>query len=321
MSSDDSDKTVFQSAVRGNPDHTAMRPMPGGRGATPGRQAPPQAPQTPPPVMPRQAPPQGSETPASFADLSTGLNPLVSAAGSLIAVFEKTKKSTSHPDIGGLHQRLSSEIRTFEAKLREKGYRPEIVLSARYVMCSVLDETVLNTPWGSESPWAQRTLLSVFHNETSGGEKFFLILDRMRQTPAENIDMIELMYVCLSLGFEGKYRLITRGRDAIEQIRDEIFSIIRNYRGEYERTLSESWEGLGKSKNTLVHYIPMWVIFTVAISLLFFGFGGFRYWLYESATPVVGQLESISSLAIEEEEEDASSPSALLKNRSGAEAP
>ncbi len=298
MSSDESDKTVFKPAVRGNMDQTSMRPMPGGRG--PGAKPQPQA-------MPRQdaggaqstqvMPAVNSES--SYFRLARGLNPLVNAASSLIAVFEKTRGSMTHPDIGGLHQRLTGEIRTFESRLRDQGVPPEIVLSARYVMCSVLDETVLNTPWGSESAWAQRTLLSVFHNETSGGEKFFLILDRMRQSPAENINMIELMYICLSLGFEGKYRLMDRGRDAIEQIRDELFATIRRYRGEYERNLADKWLGLGNSRNSLAQYIPVWVIAVVVVSILFFSFSGFRWWLYKSSTPVFEELSAITTTAEE----------------------
>ncbi len=302
MSSDESDKTVFQPASRGGLDQGSMRPMPGGRG--PGAGARPQ-----PGAMragadhtrarSSQAMP-AVDTEASYFRVTRGLNPLVNASSSLIAVFEKTRGSMSHPDIGGLHQRLTSEIREFESRLRDQGIAPEIVLSARYVMCSVLDETVLNTPWGSESAWAQRTLLSVFHNETSGGEKFFLILDRMRQSPSANINMIELMYICLSLGFEGKYRLMERGRDAIEQVRDELFSIIRSHRGDYERSLANKWQGLGGSRNSLAQYIPMWVIVVVVVALLFFSFSGFRWWLYKTSTPVAEELNAITLLAEEE---------------------
>lgn len=301
MSSDDSDKTVFKPSVRGGGNQNSMRPMPGGRG--PGAAARPQPGAAPgnraqsTQVMP------AVDTEAAYFRVIRGLNPLVNASSSLIAVFEKTRGSMSHPDIGGLHRRLTSELREFENRLRDQGVPPEIVLSARYVLCSVLDETVLNTPWGSESAWAQRTLLSVFHNETSGGEKFFLILDRMRQSPAENINMIELMYICLSLGFEGKYRLMERGRDAIEQIRDELFTLIRSYRGEYERNLANKWQGLGNSRNSLAQYIPMWVIVVIVVSLLFFSFSGFRWWLYKTSTPVAEELRAITQL-VEDEMQD-----------------
>lgn len=295
--SDNSDKTVF------NPSAAGMRPTPGGRGAGSVPRPQGQAPQQRAPQRPMSGRGGAVESTAAFFKKTSGLNPLVNAAASLIAVHEKIRGSMNHPNIGGLHQRLVTEIRNFERDLRDQGFAPEIVLAARYVICSVLDETVLNTPWGSESAWAQRTLLSVFHNETSGGEKFFLILDRMCQSPSDNIFMIEFMYICLSLGFEGKYRLSNRGRDAIEQIRDELFSIIRRHRGDYERTLAEKWQGLGKTHRTLTEYIPLWVIGVAVGCLLVLSFSGFRWYLYKTSTPLAGQIAEISADAIEEMEE------------------
>ena len=295
--SDNSDKTVFKALSGGNPDMTSMRPMPGGRGATPGQQ--PQQPSMSDTQERRAIPDRG---PSVFKNTS-GLNPLVNAAGPLIAVYKKTRGSLNHPNIGGLHQKLNKEIREFERNLRDQGFAPEIVLAARYVICSALDEVVLNTPWGSNSAWAQRTLLSVFHNETSGGEKFFLILDRMCQSPADNIHMIEFMYILLSLGFEGKYRMMNRGRDALEQVRDELFSIIRRHRPDYERTLADHWKGLGSTNRTLTEYIPMWVIVVAVACLLLFSFSGFRWWLYKTSTPVADQLFEITASAKEEMQE------------------
>jgi len=309
MSSDDSDKTVFrQPSVDG--DRTVIRPMPGGRG---GAQQPPPAPMQPahqPPPIQQQAPSTPAyqqsaqqQTPVinnaaanAYFSTSSGLNPLVNAASTLIAVFEKTRTSVSHPDVGGLHQRLVNEIKTFESTAKQTGVKPEIVLSARYALCTALDEAVLNTPWGSESAWPQRTLLSVFHNETAGGEKFFLILDRMKEQPAENLYILELMYVFLSLGFEGKYRVIHRGRDIIEQMRDDLFTIIRRQRGEYERSLSPSWQGLGRTRNSLASYIPMWVVASIVGTILLLSYSGFRGWLYDASTPVVEQLDKITDM-------------------------
>ncbi|VAW58412.1 Outer membrane protein ImpK/VasF, OmpA/MotB domain [hydrothermal vent metagenome] len=306
MSSDNSDKTVFkQPSVDG--DRTVIRPMPGGRGGA----QPPQQPVQQPPPMQQQPPAQQSAAPAyqqqsqqpvhhgsanAYFATTKGLNPLVNAASTLIAVFEKTRASVSHPDVGGLHQRLVNEVKKFEASAKETGVKPEVVLSARYAVCVALDEAVLNTPWGSESAWPQRTLLSVFHNETSGGEKFFLILDRMKEQPGENLYILELMYILLSLGFEGKYRVIHRGRDIIEQMRDDLFNIIRRQRGEYERSLSPSWQGLGKTRNSLANYIPMWVVASIVGAILFLSYSGFRVWLYDSSSPVVEQLDEISDM-------------------------
>jgi type VI secretion system protein ImpK len=301
MASDDNgnqDKTVFKQPVNRG-DGTVVRPMPGGRAAS--------GYTTPNPVASEQAAPPSGYTRQSNINLgidlaseqfrnSYGLNPLVNAASVLIAVFCKTRSSMSHPDVAGLHQQLVHEIRSFDNKMRDAGIKHEIQLSARYVICTILDEAVLNTPWGAESAWTQKTLLSTFHNETAGGEKFFLILDRMRNTPAENIDILELMYICLSLGYEGKYRVINRGRDALEQLRDELFHIIRSHRGEYERTLSPNGRGLGKVRNSLTQHIPLWVAASVFVSVLVLGYSGARYWLHQSTDHVAVQLTEIASV-------------------------
>jgi type VI secretion system protein ImpK len=300
MPPDDPEKTVFKQPSADG-DRTIIRPMPGGRGSAqhpaPAAQAPSQRPVSPQynPNLQAQQPVNTGDAKAYFST-SRGLNPLVNAASTLIAVFEKTRQSISHPDIGGLHQRLVSEIKSFEKQAKEAGIRPEIVLSARYVVCTALDEAVLNTPWGSESLWNQRTLLSVFHNETSGGEKYFQILDRMREQPAENLYMLELMYIFLSLGFEGKYRVTNQGRDKIEQIRDDLFTAIRRQRGEYEHSLSPAWKGIGKTRDSLARYIPMWVVASIVAAVLFVGYSGFRFWLYDSSSPVVEQLDIIRDM-------------------------
>jgi type VI secretion system protein ImpK len=291
--SSDNDKTVFKQPMPGG-DRTVLRPRPGR--AAMGTPEPSARPELGARTAADHRPAMPADAGNAFR-ISQGLNPLVNAASTLIAVFERTRQSLSHADVGGLHQRLVQEIRDFETRARDQGVRQEVILSARYLLCTVLDEAVMNTPWGSESAWSQRSLLTVFHGETSGGEKCFLILERMRQNPAENLDVLELFYICLSLGFEGKYRLAGRGRDQLYQIRDDLFSIIRHYRGDYERALSTRWRGIGDNGNSLAEYIPMWVVASLAAAVLFFGYSGFRYWLHTSATPVAEQLSEIAEEA------------------------
>lgn len=302
MSKDDSDKTVFRQsggAHGGRADSTVIRPSPGRRSGQHPQQRPADTAQHTRvnPAQPAGYPPQRSYEDVHAGQFSTlyGLNPLVNAASMLLAVFHKTRQSVSHPNVGGLHQQLVTAIRAFETSAREQSIRPEIVLAARYVLCTALDEAVLNTPWGADSAWTQRSLLSLFHNETHGGEKFFALIDRMRERPAENLDILELMYILLSLGYEGKYRVISRGRDMLENIRDELYRVIRTHRGDYERQLSANWHGLGKIRNSLANYIPMWVVASVVCGVLVLSYSGFRYWLHESTAQVASQLEAIAS--------------------------
>lgn len=304
---DESDKTVFKQPTPGG-DRTAMRPSPGrrgsggggsgGSGATDLGRTRPGAPAANNPYPPSAAAAQGGRAGYEQVRFNTalGLNPLVNAASTLIAVFEKTRHSARHPDVGGLHKRLVNEIKAFETKAKDVGTKPEITLAARYLLCSALDEAVLHTPWGGDSAWGQNTLLSIYHSENTGGEKCFAILDRMLQAPAENLHMLELFYICLSLGFEGKFRLMHRGRDQLESLRDDLYRTIRNYRGDHERSLSGNWQGLGRVRKTLSHYVPMWVAASVFAVVIFLGYGGFTFWMRSVSNPVVEQLEIIAEV-------------------------
>lgn len=291
MNSGDSDKTIFRPSA--NADSTILRPTPGG-GRRGGHGAPaPTAPVAERPVAESYGSPAGFAPQAAAIEPLQGLNPLVSAASVLLTLIEKTRHSLSHPNVEGLYQRLVSEIRAFENRARASGIKNEIVVAARYLLCTALDEAVLNTPWGGESRWPQQTLLSTFHNETAGGEKFFLILDRLRASPREHLHILELIYLCLSLGFEGKYKLSHRGRDALEQIRDELFGVIRSGRGDYERTLSPHGRGLGRIHTTLANHIPLWVIAVVFMALLLLIFFGFNYGMHSASAPGIERLLEI----------------------------
>lgn len=308
MSSDNSDKTVFRKSPGGQGgggggergDRTVIKPTPGRRGSQAQIPRSPDATQHPGGARPAPQPTYAAYANPGSAQFKTqyGLNPVVNAASMLIAVFYKTRQTVSHQNVGGLYQQLVAAIRNFEETAKEKNISSEIILAARYVICAALDEVVLKTPWGAESAWTQRTLLSTFHSETHGGEKFFLLLDKMKERPAQNLDMLELMYVFLSLGFEGKYHLNPRGREMLEKIRDELFQIIRTFRGEYERALSPRWQGLGRTKNTLAHYVPLWVVASVLAGILVLSYSGFRYWLYHSTDHVAHQLDDIAANGI-----------------------
>lgn len=284
------DKTVFrQPQLRS--DGGAVRPVPGGRAAPSANveQLPAVQP-APTPISPPVVEPQMVAS-GNFK-MGQGLNPLVNCASTLLAVFSKTRDALSHPNVGALHQQVEREMRAFDTQAKALGLKPETVLSARYVLCTIIDEAVLNTPWGADSAWTQRTLLSLFHNETAGGEKFYILLERMRQNPTENIHFIELCYLCLSLGFEGKYRVVDRGRDAIETLRDELFQTISLHRGEYERALSSHWQGLGKLKKSLSNQIPLWVVASVMLAITAMTFTGFRYWLDDTTAQITTDIKA-----------------------------
>ena len=223
-------------------------------------------------------------------DVRHGLNPLVTGATTLLTLVTKLRSTMKHDQVPDLHKRLTEEIKSFERNARNSGISGDSVVAARYLLCSVIDEMVLNTPWGAGSGWSQHSLLSLFHQETSGGEKSFLILQKLLETPGTHLDLLELYYLCLSLGFQGKYRVMPRGNEQLEQIRENLYHTIESHRPGWESELSPHWEGSVKPSEYLKNYIPLWVIASVVMAILVLTYSGFRYWMYQETTPVAESI-------------------------------
>ena len=120
-----------------------------------------------------------------------------------------------------------------------------------------------------------------------------MILDRMLQDSVSNIDMLELMYLCLSLGFEGKYKVLEQGHIKLAEVQENLFRAIRYQRGEVERDLSPNWLGVQNRRNALIRYVPLWVVGALSGVMLLATYAAFHFVLERSSDPVYEQLEVI----------------------------
>ena len=265
---------------------TVVRPTPGGRRRqTPVMGEPAAMPGPRRPQMDRQAGPE----------FIPSANQLTANALPLLMVVPKLRKIAFHQSVKDLQERLVAEIGTFQNRSLQQGYSEEQVRTASYLICSLIDETVLNTPWGSESFWGHDTLLVKFHREALGGEEFFPVVERFMRRPTEHLDLLELAYMCLSLGFEGKYRLSPNGNRVLEELRAEIYTEIQRLRGDSGLSLSINWQGLRDLRSPLTRYVPMWVLWVGAGLVLLLAYLGFSYKINLASNRIYGDWMTIAS--------------------------
>ncbi|MGZ8230469.1 MAG: DotU family type VI secretion system protein [Burkholderiales bacterium] len=245
-----------------------------------------------------RAAPAARETPAvqpGVADAAArvaGLNPLLAAANPLLNLVPQLRGTLQHPDPMGLRDVLARDVKAFEARARAAGIPAETVVGARYALCTLLDEVAASTPWGS-GVWAKQSLLVMFHNEAWGGEKFFLLLSKLAQNPAQNRDLLELLYVCLALGFEGRYRVLDNGKAQLESVRERLAQILRSQQGEYERELSPAWQPATVKRSRFFAVMPLWVGFAVCGVVLLGIYLALNYKLNAASDPVFAKIQAI----------------------------
>jgi type VI secretion system protein ImpK len=254
-------------------DSTVIRPRPGA-----GRRAASDAPQP----QSRQPAPMAQSEPLSAGALDAvgfGLGPLVRAASPLLLLAGQLRGTVSGPDVATLRRHAMEEIRRFEDRARASGIQNETVLAARYALCAAVDEAVLSTPWGAQSEWTQQSLLVALHREAWGGEKFFDMLDRVSGDPKHHIDLMEVLYLCLSMGFAGKYGAASRGATQLADLQHDLYRRIREYRGAEPKELSPRWQGLQDRRNPLIKYVPWWVLGAGVAAIVVLVFMMYSSWL------------------------------------------
>jgi type VI secretion system protein ImpK len=168
---------------------------------------------------------------AAVSRLAAGQNPLVSAASRLLSNIGRLKSQETPKTIEALRTRLDKRIQQFTRQALQAGVEDDKVKVASYLLCTVADEAVLARKWGDESDWATNSLLNAFHGETSGGEMFFQLLERYMRKTAGNVEMLELMYVCLALGFQGRYGTSEQDGKELQRLRHDVFECIQRQRG------------------------------------------------------------------------------------------
>jgi type VI secretion system protein ImpK len=176
----------------------------------------------------------------------------------LLAAVIRAATDLGKPDIDHLRRAMIAAMRRFEVDAIATSMDTRSLRAARYALCATIDDIVLSTPWGKASSWVQQSMTSIFHNEVTGGERFYEILQQMQEDLGHHQPVVELMYFCLSLGFAGRYRVMPRGSSALAELRDGVYRTIRQRRGEIETELSPQWRGIDAGQYRLSRRIPLW---------------------------------------------------------------
>jgi type VI secretion system protein ImpK len=256
--------------VHDGSDRTVLRPVPGGPRAAPPQPARSSAFQnTPQPAL------AAAPIPAEGAEaISFGLNPLIEAAAPLLQLLGRLRSTYSQPDPGDLRERAIQQVRAFEQASRAAGIPPDQLRPAHYALCASLDDVVLNTPWGSSGAWAARPLVGTFHQEVRASERFFDLLSRLRQSPGTFLPVLELMYLCLSLGFQGPYRRSPHGPGELDRLREDLYTIVTRQRQAADPALAPHWQGVRAPYRPARFVVPAWVMGVVTIAAI----GGLFIW-------------------------------------------
>jgi type VI secretion system protein ImpK len=216
--------------------------------------------------------PSGMPTGLGAADASAarpGINPLVDAASPLLELVIYLSRQMEPMPLTELRSRVLALMSKFTDEAQRLGQHRQIVEMARYAMSATLDDVIMSRPWGDLTmEWGANSLGSQLESEVYAGDKFFANLEMCLNEPRAK-DLLELKYICLSLGFKGRYRNPSEAGKAgqLDQWRSRAFSQLVAWRGGLGEVVADNWEGEAAPRKPMRDMIPLWLVASVSVGL------------------------------------------------------
>ncbi|MCH8498326.1 MAG: type VI secretion system protein TssL, long form [Marinobacter sp.] len=222
---------------------------------------------------------------------STSLGTICDSASRLLSLADRLGEAKTIDDLGNLRRQCMELVRDYQYALKSEGVLPDAAETASYCVCALIDETILNTEWGQAGEWASNSLLAEFHSQTWAGTHFFELVEKARR--AGDTELMTLQYLCLSLGFKGRFRVEENGQEQLDSLRDALYHQMCSDRGRYATPFDRSWESRIVSGGGLTRGLPVWVVAALCGVLLLLLYLGLVHQIHQQAQPVVQETSRI----------------------------
>lgn len=158
-------------------------------------------------------------------------NALVAAAGPLLSLLERLCLSPTLPPVENIRDNIEHELLAFQSKMNASKYPADLIAIAHYLMSATIDEILGKSYMRVYQLTAEfKAFTPLTNDNVQPQHRFFEILNYIKERPNQYLDLIELVYFFLIVGFEGHYHLKPDGRQALDNYIEDLYQIIQKNR-------------------------------------------------------------------------------------------
>ncbi|MFO0592770.1 MAG: DotU family type IV/VI secretion system protein [Polyangiaceae bacterium] len=124
----------------------------------------------------------------------------------VLSLILQLRSSRDLPASDILQRRVLQLFETMMQNGKERRIPEQDMIDAKFALAAFADEIVYHSTWPGKTQWLQNPLQLQFFGINTAGDGFFNNLDQLHgQRNREHV--AQIYYLCLALGFQGKYRL------------------------------------------------------------------------------------------------------------------
>jgi type VI protein secretion system component VasF len=211
----------------------------------------------------------------------TGINPLVKAASPLLSLLGKVNAQQLRFDEEFIIY-LEHEFKALISESLQLNFDKDLVQMAYCMLQAAFLEAEEQT---------EEDVIEV--KAATAHIDFFSLFEQKHESLP--LDLLELGYLLISLGYKGKYRNLPDGKLQLDTLSKRLYEYIRLQRGEYSKTLALPNPEALPFKPAVASF-SLRSIFIVTFSVLAILYMSFNYVLELSAAPTYQELQRIQQV-------------------------
>ena len=153
----------------------------------------------------------------------------------------------------------------FESRAKAEKADPDDVAAIKFALAAFVDEVVLNSEWAGRDQWGDDPLQLHFFGTYLAGEGFFQKLDELRAQGKARAGALEVYYLCLVLGFRGKYGVA--GEERLQALRKVVQSELERGQAGNPLELSPHWQTVDRPA-PYANKLPRWFVYACVAVLV-----------------------------------------------------
>ncbi|MFC1853444.1 type IVB secretion system protein IcmH/DotU [candidate division CSSED10-310 bacterium] len=218
---------------------------------------------------------------------STRLSDLCNDSLMLILQLRATQ-DYGDPDV--LRQRIRSLFERMERTGIRNGFTSKDLQMVKFALVAFIDETIVTSEWKQKEKWLANPLQVELFDRFDAGEEFFRIIEELGQDPHHHNQVLEVFYLCMTLGFKGKFQL--RDLEKLRSLIDTLHAELR-VAGKPSNRLSPHGTRKDEIVDVITKEIPTWLFGVVVVGICFLYYLLMTFLLSNAAQKVEQTIETM----------------------------
>lgn len=181
---------------------------------------------------------------------------LVSLAAPVLELVLKLQAGLIQPS-NELRTTVAASLAALEQRASTLRYNERQVNAVKFALAAFVDETMMSANFPLRDEWEKYPLQLEYFGEHLAGMTFFEKLDEARKNIESEADVVEVYYLCLLLGFKGKYKIYME--DQLQGVVDQIAADLRRVGRLQEAELSPHWKVRDQPEPPSDPGLPLWI--------------------------------------------------------------